>query len=123
MKDPYRIWEMLKSDTTYVHDPVDIELLQSMQTMLSKNNYHGIFGAGDCDCFTIAAAACFVVAGLPSCIILAGNGQQPTHIYNLVYIARYNSWLPFDLTENIIGSERKYKNKTEIKIIFGQSKK
>jgi len=71
------------------------------------DNYWGRPGAGDCDCFSVAAAACADVLGFESRLILAGNGSQPTHIYNLI------QGRGFDLTENYIFDERKYK-KTEL---------
>lgn len=103
--------------TVYKHDPKDAELLQSMHTLMD-DNYHGISGAGDCDCFTIAATACFIASGNRCEIVLVGNMPGTfTHIYNRVYYA--GSMVPFDLTQPNFATERKYNFK---KVIEVQSK-
>lgn len=80
-----------------------------MQTLF-ENNYHGISGAGDCDCFVITATACFIVSGLPCQIVLAGNKPDSyTHIYNRV--KDFQEWINFDLTNPHFDTERAYKYK------------
>jgi hypothetical protein len=54
---PKEIWFILKDNLVYKNDPPGIELLQSFPSLMN-DNYWGIPGAGDCDCFTIAALAC-----------------------------------------------------------------
>lgn len=94
----------LLQETTFQHDPKDTELLQSMQTLMTANNYHGLEGAGDCDCFVIAITACALVKGWFCEIVLAGrNNRYPVHIYNRVEL------YVFDLTEKVLGRERYYK--------------
>jgi len=79
------------------------------------DNWHGMPGAGDCDCFTIAATSCFIVNSIPCEIVLAGNVKdEPTHIYN--YCKYGNNWIAFDLTEPNFGQERPYKYKEILKI-------
>lgn len=98
-----------------MNDPRGIELLQTFQTMM-LNNYHGIPGAGDCDCFTIAATSCFIASGNRCEIILAGNySDEFTHIYNRVYYG--GTYVGFDLTEPFFAYERPYK----IKKVFSVS--
>ena len=110
----YEIWRTLKPNLQYVNDPNDAELLQSFQTLM-LNNWHGIPGAGDCDCFTIAATSCFIVSGIPCEIVLAGNTKgEPTHIYN--YCKYAGSWIAFDLTEPHFAQERYYRHKQIFRI-------
>jgi hypothetical protein len=95
--------------TTYKHDPDHAELLQSMHTLMD-NNYHGIPGAGDCDCFVIAATACFIASRNRCEIVLVGNKpDQFTHVYNTVYYS--GAMVPFDLTQPTFATERPYKYK------------
>ena len=109
VREPTKIWRMLKMSTTYKNDPRGVELLQTFQTMM-LNNYHGIPGAGDCDCFTIAATACFLASNNRCEIILAGQyNDEYSHIYNRVFYG--GNYTAFDLTQPIFGSERNYKYK------------
>lgn len=104
---PAELFDFLKSETIYMNDPDGIELLQSMPTLFSQNNFHGIWGAGDCDCFTLTSLACFKAKGMNNCkIVLVGrDAAAPVHIYTMV------NGIPFDLTNSTIGVERKYKYK------------
>lgn len=105
---PEELFNILKANTVFVNDGNN-EILQRMQTLMSpKNNVWKISGAGDCDCFVIAASACMLVLNFRTKIILAGREKAaPIHIYNLVFDR--GSWRPFDLTNNYYDSERKYK--------------
>jgi len=86
-----------------------------MQTLMTAANYWGIPGAGDCDCFTIAYAACMQEINIPQKIVLAGRkANEYTHIYNLVRY--YGEWYPADLTNAEFGTERPYLYHKEIKI-------
>lgn len=98
------IWDMLKEDTIYFNDPYRIELLQSMPTLFGEENQHKIYGAGDCDCFTIAALTCLTVKGYTNLkVCLAGrNEYTPAHVYVQV------NDLVFDLTNKELGKERPY---------------
>jgi hypothetical protein len=85
-------------------DPQGTELLQSMPSMFSSKNKHGIYGAGDCDCIVIAALACLEVKNFKKKgIVLAGRSRTtPVHIYN------YVNGVPMDLTNEHFNKERKY---------------
>ena len=76
---------------------------------LFKNNYWGISGAGDCDCFSILVLAMCVAHGWNKQeIILAGRSKlMPVHIWTVVYVdgKRYS----MDLTNAYCNVERNYK--------------
>lgn len=97
------LFYFLKSKLIYKSDPKGIELLQSFPALM-LDNYHGIAGAGDCDCFVIAGAASLHSIGIPYTIELAGNGKNPTHIYLAVH------GKCFDLTRPKFGQCPKYKH-------------
>ena len=79
--NPKELFWILRQNTTYKNDPPGVELLQSMPSMF-EDNYHGVSGAGDCDCFTIAAIACCKAAGIPCRIVIVGNSPiAPSHVY------------------------------------------
>ena len=106
--DPEQMFKALKNMVTYKNDPPGTELLQSVPTLF-KNNYWGIPGAGDCDCFSILVLAMCVAHGWNKQeIILAGrNKLMPVHIWTVVYFEgkRY----AMDLTNAYCNVERKYK--------------
>jgi len=101
------IFNFLKTLIEYKADPAGIELLQSAETLLTYKNKHGKSGSGDCDCFTILAAAMLITLRFnPENIAFAlvGNSNRnPSHIY------LYVNNLPFDLTEHEYKSQRNYK--------------
>jgi hypothetical protein len=106
--DPEQMFKALKNMVTYKNDPPGTELLQSVPTLF-KNNYWGISGAGDCDCFSILVLAMCVAHGWNKQeIILAGrNKLMPVHIWTVVYVdgKRY----AMDLTNAYCNVERNYK--------------
>jgi len=103
IKSVSELFYELQDQTTFKHDPKGTELLQSMQTLFS-NNYWGVAGSGDCDCFVISVTACCINLNFNTEIVLAGRSpDKPVHIYNLV------ENIPFDLTERNLGDERFYK--------------
>lgn len=107
------IFNFLKKETIYKNDPPNVELLQSMKTLFSiTENKHGIYGCGDCDCFTIAALASLYARGYYHLsIVLAGrNVENPSHIY-----VKVNS-TPFDLTCSRLGEVRRYPYKQIIPV-------
>lgn len=106
--NPHDLYIWLKSRTTYVDDPHNVELLQSLPTLL-ENNYHGIVGGGDCDCTTIAVLTCLQKQkfGGKCWIKLCGrNKSYPVHIY--AGIDYKGEELALDLTNRMAGVERKY---------------
>lgn len=102
--DPADLFTALRERLTYQDDPKGKEYIQTLKTLLEKNN-----GYGDCDCFSVAAASCLCVNGFRNIIILASNdSRSPTHVYNGVEGVG-NTYTSFDLTEDYYGSERIYK--------------
>ncbi len=108
--NPTDMFNSLRLMTTYHNDPNGTELLQSVQTLFD-NNYWGISGAGDCDCFTILTLAmCVVHQWNDNEIVLVGrNKKKAVHIYSAVIVKgkRYT----LDLTNPYINMERDYKYK------------
>jgi|694.fasta_scaffold29901_7 hypothetical protein len=114
-KDPEEAFKTLKNLVTYKNDPAGIELLQSAGTLFDQN-YWGIPGAGDCDCFTILVLAVGVVNGWNNqSIFLVGRSKlAPVHIYSSVKF-RNNNYI-MDLTNAYINVEREYKFRQELKV-------
>jgi hypothetical protein len=106
--NPEEMFKALKNMVTYKNDPQGTELLQSVPTLF-KNNYWGISGAGDCDCFSILVLSMCVAHGWNKQeIILAGRSKlMPVHIWTVVYFEgkRY----AMDLTNTYCNVERSYK--------------
>lgn len=106
--DPAEMWRILKQMIVYKHDPPGIELLQSVPTLF-ENNYWGIVGAGDCDCFSILVLAMCTANGWnDQQIVLAGRSKQaPVHIWTRV---KFNDqWFDMDLTQPAFNYPRSYK--------------
>jgi len=113
-KHPADLFAWLKPQLVYKNDPKNTELLQSMKTLLT-NNFYGIPGAGDCDCFTITGAACCLVNNWRTYIILAGRNKNiPVHIWLGVTIGGkdYN----LDFTNKIPNFTRPYPYKQKLYI-------
>ena len=111
---PRSLFALLKAHTTYRHDPPGVELLQSMKTLMN-NNFYGIPGAGDCDCFCIAAVSCCVVENIPVRIVVVGNtAKNPTHVYCEVMDG--GRWTAFDLCSPFYGDTKKYRYLSIIKV-------
>jgi hypothetical protein len=114
--NPEQLFKFLKSHVKYKNDPPGMELLQSAQTLLSEDNWHGEYGAGDCDCFTILVLSCCVANGWEDQeIILTGHDKKNArHIYSAVYHngKRYT----MDLTNPYIDIERPYKYQQILKV-------
>ena len=107
LKTPDEIFTYCKLITTYKSDPKDIELVQTVETLM-ENNWHNIAGAGDCDDLTVLTLACCVVNGLnKNYIFLCGrNKKDAVHIYSGT---KYNGKIyTLDLTNTFINQERKY---------------
>ena len=113
-QSPSSLFWLLKQHTTYRHDPPGVELLQSMPTLMERN-YWGVPGAGDCDCFTIAAVACCAVEKIPCRIALVGNGTgSPTHVY--CEVMDRGRWVAFDLVAPHYGQTKNYRYLSVIKV-------
>jgi len=110
------LWRILKDNLVYKHDPPGVELLQSFPSLMN-DNYWGIPGAGDCDCFTIAALSCAWVSGFPCRAVVVGNSSEaPSHIYAEVFDRDKQKWVIFDLVNDSIGVTKYYRYKTIIRI-------
>lgn len=110
---PEELFNYLKIRTTYKNDPKGRELFQSSQTLFD-NNYHGIVGAGDCDCFTLTCLACCIANDWYKIgIVLAGRSSiKPSHIYQ--YIDWKGTRYYMDLTNKIFNQTRYYPYTQEI---------
>lgn len=102
---PEQLFFYLSSHTTYRDDPPNTELLQSPKSLF-ENNYWGVPGTGDCDCFTILLIASLLAMGADRNsieIVLAGDKRTiPKHIY-ITYKGK-----PMDLTNAFFNYERDY---------------
>jgi hypothetical protein len=114
---PEQLFYFLKTIVIYKNDPKGVELLQTAQTLF-ENNYHGIPGMGDCDCFTILSLACFKALNFKKYgIILVGKSSKiPTHIY--CFVVYQKKPYIFDLTNDLFNYERPYKYKQVLGIKF-----
>ena len=111
---PKELFWILRQNTTYHNDPKGVELLQSMPSMF-EDNYWGIPGAGDGDCFTISAIACCKVANIPCRIVIVGNSPvAPSHVY--AEVLDDGKWTPFDLVNPYYGQTKSYKHKKIINV-------
>lgn len=107
--DPEQMFNNLKNYVIYKNDPDGIELLQSAETLLTKNNYWGVPGMGDCDCFSILVlTACICHKWNKQRIVLAGRSKiAPVHIWTEVYYK--GKWYSMDLTQKLFNTTRPYK--------------
>lgn len=114
-RNPEDMFKTLKNLVTYKNDPDGIELLQTVPTLF-EDNFWGIPGAGDCDCFTILVISCCIANGWnDNSIFLVGRSKlSPVHIYSKVNYK--GKCYCMDLTNAYIGMERKYKFKQELKV-------
>lgn len=104
---PRQLFWLLKQHTVYKNDPPGVELLQSMPSLMEKN-FWGVPGAGDCDCFSITAAACCRVLNIPCRLVVVGQTKTaPTHVY--VEVMDGGKWVPFDLVNTFYGEVKKYR--------------
>lgn len=106
--DPGQMFNVLKTMITYKNDPPGIELLQTVPTLFN-NNYHGIPGAGDCDCFSILwLSMCIAQGWNDQQIVLAGRSKlSPVHIWTR--LKHNGKWYDCDLTQPYFNTKRKYK--------------
>jgi len=107
-KDPVSMFYGLKPLVKYQNDPPGVELLQTVPTLF-ENNYHGIPGAGDCDCLSILVLSMCIANGWnKQRIVLCGrNKRAPVHIFTQVFYK--GKWITLDLTRPLVNSHRPYK--------------
>ena len=119
---PQEAFKYLRKLVTYKKDPQGVELFQTLPTLI-ENNFHGITGAGDCDCFTIAALATLIANGFTDCgIVLVGRSPlNPVHIYAYVDVNGKREY--FDLTNRTYNYERPYPYRQEIPYKLNQVEK
>ena len=105
---PEQLFYFLRSKVKYKKDPHNVELLQTVQTLMDRD------GKGDCDCFTILTLAACTYLGFyseehPLQIALVGKSKKvPSHIYTLVWDEDKNKYCVFDLTNPYYCMERSY---------------
>ena len=106
---PIDLYYWLKIRTRYKNDPEGVELLQSLPTLM-ENNYWGLSGAGDCDCFSVATLTAINTQKF-KCkpwIKLAGRTKNyPVHIW--AGCDYKGEEIALDLTNRKPAEERKYK--------------
>jgi len=111
---PRELFWLLKQHTRYKNDPPGVELLQSMPSLM-ENNYWGIPGAGDCDCFSITTAACCKVLNIPCRLVVVGQSPKaPSHVY--CEVKDGGRWVPFDLVNTFYGETKKYRYLSTINV-------
>lgn len=111
---PEEAFDWLKLRTKYKNDPKGTELFQTLPTLL-ENNFHGITGHGDCDCFTIAILSILAANNFKNIgIVLVGrNTFNPVHIY-AYYVNDKGEKQFLDLTNKYFNQTRHYPYKQEI---------
>jgi len=105
--DPAQMYYYFRDRVTFHNDPPGIELIQSPGTMF-EDNYFGIPGAGDCDCFvTLLLSACWANGWDRTAILLYGrSNRHPSHISMCVIYDGEPYYM--DLTEKKFNVERNY---------------
>jgi hypothetical protein len=118
---PEQLFYWLKRRTVYKNDPQNVELLQTLPTLLN-DNFHGVSGAGDCDCFTIATISLLIANGYKNIfVVLVGRSKKmPVHIYTVCYIK--NKRVVLDLTNPKPNQERPYPYTQELPVKYEQWK-
>lgn len=106
--DPVSMFYGLKQLIKYHNDPPGVELLQSVPTLFD-NNYWGISGAGDCDCFSILVLSMALVHNFgPQRVVLCGRSKMaPVHIFTQIKVN--GTWKTLDLTRPLYNTHKPYK--------------
>jgi hypothetical protein len=106
--DPVSMFYGLKQLIKYHNDPPGVELLQSVPTLF-ENNYWGISGAGDCDCFSILVLSMACVHNFgPQRVVLCGRSKMaPVHIFTQLKVN--GTWKTLDLTRPLYNTHKPYK--------------
>jgi len=107
-KTPLDAFNWLKMRTKYKNDPNNTELFQTLPTLL-EDNFHGITGHGDCDCFTIAILTILAANNFNNIgIVLVGRNRfTPVHIY-AYYKDEKGEKHFLDLTNKYYNQTRRY---------------
>jgi hypothetical protein len=113
--NPKQLFDWLRPQLTYKNDPTGVELFQTMQRMMTHQNFHGLAGTGDCDCYTITSLAASIVNGWYD-IGIKLVGRQPgkaVHIYQ--WIDWNGKRYYMDFTNDTFNHERHYPLFQELK--------
>jgi hypothetical protein len=96
--DPQSMFYGLKQLIKYHNDPT-----------LFENNWWGIPGAGDCDCFSILVLSMACVHNFgPQRIVLCGRSRiAPVHIFTQLKVN--GDWKTLDLTRPLYNTHKPYK--------------
>lgn len=80
-KQARRLYEYVRDEIMYIHDPVGIEEIQPPETTLR-------LGAGDCDDKAVLLSALLQSIGFKTCLFIADtdNDGYPDHVYPGVYL-------------------------------------
>jgi len=80
-KQARRLYEYVRDEINYVHDPRGIEEVQPPETTLK-------LGGGDCDDKAVLLAALLISIGFETCFFVADtdNDKHPDHVYAGVYL-------------------------------------
>ena len=104
---PRQMYYNMLTRITYKNDPPGVELIQTVPTLF-ENNFYGIPGAGDCDCFTVLTLAIGAVNNWQQRVVLCGRDKKnAVHIFSQVYFN--GSWQTVDLTRGLFNAHKKYK--------------
>jgi hypothetical protein len=105
-KDPEELFYWLKNKTRYKSDPKNVELLQTLPTLLN-GEFWGYPG-GDCDCLTISTITLMIAQNWKNIsIVLVGRDKSnPVHIYTIIKWKGQRKVL--DLTNKDYNKERTY---------------
>lgn len=107
-KNPRDLYNWMLERCQYKDDFKNVELLQTLPTLLTENNAHSIPGAGDCDCFTIGLITLMIAQNWDNInVVLAGRTKKcPVHIWTEI---KFNGkWYTLDLTNRKFDRVRAY---------------
>jgi hypothetical protein len=105
-KNPRQMYYDLLPRIKYKNDPPGVELIQSVPTLF-ENNYWGVSGMGDCDCFSVLTLAVGCVHKWKQRVVLCGRSHDaPVHIFSQVYWE--GKWRTLDLTARLYDTHRHY---------------
>jgi hypothetical protein len=110
-KQARRIYEFVRDEIRYIHDPLGVEEIQSPQTTIK-------LGSGDCDDKALLLASLLMAIGFETCLFVADVDSDgfPDHVYTGVYIPEapeyckpfprkllsdgknFQDWIPLDPT-------------------------
>jgi len=110
-KQARRIYEYVRDEITYIHDPLGVEEVRAPEVTMKLS-------AGDCDDKAVLLAAMLTCIGFKACFFIADtdNDKYPDHVYTGVYLPdapesykpfpekrlsdgkNFHDWIPLDPT-------------------------